>query len=152
MGTLLDVWKPARESQWRSLGAGWGRGGERLRYPVLWYCFLSSRAVSILLLLRSASSRDVFWAREPVALLHAAWSLRESWWLCTILANCHGAVGRGGGVGGWSAFPTGAEAVALSTFCSSTKLICLKETVVSSSEDLCHLTFASCSVIVYVTQ
>lgn len=58
--------------------------------------------------------------------------------------------GRSGG--GWSAFPTGTEAVALSTFCSSAKLICLKETVVSSNEGLCHLTFASCSVIVYVKQ
>lgn len=45
------------------------------------------------------------------------------------------------------------EPVSLSTFCSSTKLISLKETVVSSGEDLCHLTFSLCSVIVvYVKQ
>lgn len=46
----------------------------------------------------------------------------------------------------------GTEPVSLSTFCSSTKSICLKETVVSSSEDLYCLTFSSCSVIVYVKQ
>lgn len=47
-----------------------------------------------------------------------------------------------------SAFPTGTEPMSLSTLCSSTKLICLKETVVSSGESRCHLTFSSCSVIV----
>lgn len=38
--------------------------------------------------------------------------------------------------------------MSLSTLCSSTKLICPKETVVSSGEDLCHLIASSCSVIV----
>lgn len=47
-----------------------------------------------------------------------------------------------------SAFPTGTEPVSLSTFCSSTQLICVKETVVSSGEDLYRFTFSSCSVIV----
>lgn len=80
-------------------------------------------------LLQSASHRD--------ACLLGSWANglsprcspeSESWWLCTILANCHGAGGRG-------VF----SPVSLSTLCASTELICLKEAVVSSEEDLCHL-------------
>lgn len=147
MVTLLDVWKPAREPQWKSLGVGVGaeeeRGSDNLCCNT---AFLPQELFFFILLpvlLQSASNRDVFWAQEPIVLLlEAAWSLRESWWLCTVLANCRGDAGRGE-AGGWSAFPTGTEALAFSTFCSSTKVISLKETVGSSSEHLCDLTFCS---------
>lgn len=112
MVTLLDVWKPAREPQWKSLGVGVGaeeeRGSDNLCCNT---AFLPQELFffSILLpvLLQSASSRDVFWAQEPIVLLlEAAWSLRESWWLCTILANCRGDAGRG--EAGWvECFPHG---------------------------------------------
>lgn len=106
MVTLLNVWKPARESQWKSLGVGVGAEEERGSDNLCCNTAFLPQEVFFFILLpvlpQSASNRDVFWAQEPIVLLlDADWSLRESGWLCTILANCHGDVGRGeAGVGG----------------------------------------------------
>lgn len=161
MFTPLDVWEPASRKPVEVSGvrgelvreiAVWG-GGERRRQAQI-------TCVVILLF----TSRDFFFSpyrlcccsqhpietcsgpRSQLSFSSLQPEVWESWWLCTILANCHGDGGGG------SAFPTGSEPVALSTFCSSTKLICLKETVISSDEELCHLTSASCSVTAYMKQ
>ena len=51
--------------------------------------------------------------------------------------NCHGEVGRGGG---WvdGVLSTGAEAVALSTFCSSTELSVLRRQWSAAMRSLLH--------------
>lgn len=156
MVTLLDVWKPAREPQWKSLGVGVGAEEEGSSDNLCCNtAFLPQRAffpILLPVLLQSASSRDVFWAQEPIVLLlKAAWSLRR---LMAVHNFSKLSLGMLGGErrGGWSAFPTGTGALALSTFCSSTKVISLKRRRGSSNEHLCDLTFAPRSVLVYVKQ
>lgn len=94
--------------------SGGGSGVQRRRQAqitcIMILCFYFRRfffSPLVSMLLQSASNRDVFWTPEPIVfLLTAAWSLRESWWLCTILANCHGADGgRGTGGSGGECFP-----------------------------------------------